>query len=267
MTTNPGYIESHVGDQKIAEDRAIRLFGGLDEPSAAERNWDMPGIEQPEWLAKAHNVHKGKRIFMIGSGPSLIDQLPILHKLRDEHTWTVNRIARWKELPFTPTYHSIAEPGPVVQWGQGILPIYDFPAVPDRIAIHWFPVTAPGWLWAPKAPDDVQMRWQGFWGLGDFLPPVPSGWASPLTTAQIAAWFGYDEFYFLGIDTTQTGQAWDKVGGRTKVMRSILTIEECFDRARQEIEKAGRRIVDCTPGGRINERGILPYEELEKVLG
>ena len=78
---------------------------------------------------------------------------------------------------------------------------------------------------------------------------------------------GYTEFYFLGVDTTQEGQAWDEKNGRTTYPRSILSILECFDRAKCQIEKAGRKIYDCTPGGRINQEGVLEYRALEDVLG
>ena len=250
--------------QTIDKDRALRLWNSFDDPPRPENNWEM-GIEQPKWLLDAHNTKSG-RIFILGTGPSLIGQLPLLHKLKDEATWTVNRMRQWENLPFIPTHHSVAEPGPITRWGKRILSPHDYPAARNRIAIHWFPVTAPGWLWAAKAHDDIQMRWQGFYGLGDTLPPVPSGWASPLTSCQIAAWLGYTEFYFLGVDTTQEGQAWDSVNGRTTYPRSILTILESADRARHQIEAAGRKIIDCTPGGRLNQEGVLPYMDLEEVL-
>jgi len=244
-------------------DRGLRMWNAWDEPTI-ETNFDM-GQEQPEWLINAHNTRSG-RIFMMGTGPSLIEQLPLLHKLKDEQTWTVNRMAHWGDLPFTPTHHGFAEPGPVLDWGRKVHPMYDYPTAMNRVAVHWFPVTAPGWLWVLKAHDDIQIRWHGYHGLGETLPALPSGWASPLTSSQVAAWLGYTEFYFLGVDTTQEGQAWDKERGRTAQVRSILTILECFDRAKCEIEKAGRKIFDCTPHGRINQEGILEYVPLEEVL-
>lgn len=250
-------------DQAVDKDRAARLWP-FDWMPKAKDDFDM-GFSQPEWVQKAHNSRTG-RVFMMGTGPSLSGQLALLRHLKDEHTWTVNRMARWKELPFTPLHHSIAEPGPVGGWGTFIHSQYDYPSATNRIAIHWYRVKAPGWLWCAKAHDDIQVRWQGFQGLGDYLPPLPTGWASPITSAQLAAWFGYTEFYFLGVDTTQEGQAWDVQRGRTTYKRSILTILECADRMRCEIERAGRKVYDCTPGGRLNEEGVLPYVPLQEVL-
>jgi hypothetical protein len=244
---------------------ALRIFNGIDSfQGTREDNWGVK-TEWPSWLNDVHNTKSG-RTFIFGSGPSLLSQLDLLPRMQQEETWTVNRIARWKDLPFTPVHHVTAEPGPIGAWGKMVYPIYDYPTAINRIAINWCPVTAPGWLWCPKAPDDIQMRWEGFEGLKDELGPLITGWASPLTLCQLAAWMGYTEFYFLGIDLTQTGQAWDKESGRTLYPRNERSILECFERARRDIERAGRAIIDCTPGGKVNAEGVLEYQELEEVL-
>lgn len=250
--------------EKKDETMCVRVFNGLEFQGSGANNWGMD-IKMPAWLEEAHNTRSG-RIFMCGTGPSLIEQLPRLKELKNESTWTVNRAKMWKELPFTPTHHSIAEPGPIIAWGNIIHQNYDFPEAVNRIAVSWWSVQAPGWLWCPKAPDDIQMRWEGFFGLGATLPPLPSGWASPLTCAQLAAWLGYTEIYFLGIDTTQVGQAWDKEKGRTAEPRNIRSILECFERAGRDMKRAGRVMRDCTPGGLVNREGALEYLTLEEAL-
>lgn len=273
MTTKPyrpGRLLQHIAKEyPIEEGFSLRAFeyfkNGNPNP---RRDWGMIDVQRPGWLHRVRNTCSG-RTFMFGTGPSLVSQLPLLPAMKDEHTWTVNRMRRWYEkgaLPFIPNNHIVAEPGPCPHWGKMVLPPYDFPEATNRIAINWWPVTAPGWLWCPKAPDDIQMRWQDAWGCGDYLPPLPTGWASPLTGAQLALWMGYDEIIFLGIDTTQDGQAWDVEDGRTLVPRSIRSICESFDRFRIYVQRHGRKVWDCTPGGRINEEGILPYRDLEEIL-
>jgi hypothetical protein len=244
-----------------------RLFGGLEGQDKPEDNWGMRGIEMPQWVLDAHNTKSG-RIFMFGSGPSLYNQRPLLRKLNGTDTWTVNRFRKFRP-PFIPTYHGVTEPGPIGHWGEYILQVYDFPEAQNRIAVNWWPLNnIPGWKWVPKAPDEYQVRWEGWFGLGDYLPPIPTAWASPLTFGQLACWFGYDELIYLGVDTTQEGQAWAPETGRTMQPRAIHSILECADRARIQIERAGRRIIDCTPGGRLNEEqgGPLPYVPLSEVL-
>ena len=243
-----------------------RGFTEMKLPSSPKENWGCDDFEQPAWLSEAHNKLSG-RCFLFGSGPSLVSQLPLLHHMQDEYTITCNRMAKWKDLPFTPWTHCVTEPNPVRDFGRGgVASVYDYPTAQNKVCCIWFPVVHPKWAWVPKAPDDIQMRWHGFWGLQDFLPPIPTGWASPLTISQFAAWLGFTEFYFIGIDTTQEGQAWDVKDGRTQNPRAIRSICESFDRARMEINRAGRSMFDCTPGGRINREGILEYRDLAEVL-
>jgi hypothetical protein len=250
---------------EIEDSMSIRGFPGVEGyQGTPETDWDMK-IAWPSWINDIRNTCKG-RCFLFGSGPSLIQQLPILDRMRNETTFTVNRIGKWKNLPFTPSYHCIAEPGPTGAWGSIIWPQYDHDVTVGKIACNWWPVTAKGWMWCPKAPDDIQMRWEGWFGTGDILPPLPTGWASPLTISQIAGWMGFTEFYFLGIDTTQLGQAWDAEKGRTTEPRNIRSILECFERAGRDIKRAGRTVYDCTPGGLINQEGALEFLPLEEVL-
>jgi hypothetical protein len=260
----------HLERPATGEGFAIRAFDFLNQPEyTPENEWLMQDIEWPEWIDEAHNTYSG-RVFIFGTGPSLVEQQPLLGRLQNEWTWTVNRMRTWwakGQLPFIPSHHLVTEPGPCsVMWGSRMLSAYDFPEARNRIAINWWPVTAEGWLWCPKAPDDVHMRWVGFHGLDDTLPPLPTGWASPLTAAQLACWMGHTEIYFLGIDTTQEGQAWDPIAGRTLYERNIRSICESFERARMDIERAGRKVYDATPNGRINQEGILEYRDLAEIL-
>jgi hypothetical protein len=219
----------------------------------------------PPWVNELHNKFSG-RCFLFGTGPSLAQQIPILEKMRDEYTFTCNRMKLWKELPFTPWVHCLTEPWPIVDWGRAVGNLYDYKEASNRIACAWFPVVAPGWQWLPKAADDIQCRWQGYWGTQDFLPPLPTAWASPITIGQLALWMGFTELYLVGCDTTQDGQAWDVEKGRTKFPRSIRSILECADRAYRDVKRAGRILNDCTPGGRLNMEGAIPYRDLKDVL-
>jgi hypothetical protein len=245
-------------------DATRRLFNGLDNQWGPDEMWGMPGIEMPQWVKDAHNTKTG-RVFMFGSGPSLAKQRDLLKMMKNEDTWTVNRFRRFRP-PFIPTYHGVTEPGPIGGWGSYIIGMYDFPEAEHRIAVNWWPVDVPGWSWVPKAPDEIQVRWEGWFGLGEDLPPLPTAWASPLTFGQLACWFGYTELIYLGVDTTQEGQAWAPETGRTMQTRAIHSILECAERGRMQIERAGRHIWDATPGGRLNEEGALPYRDLEEIL-
>jgi hypothetical protein len=272
-TKKPNMLLQHIArEQRIEEGFVLRAFDtfALSDIDTPENDWGLADMADHSWLDGVHNFYQNKRAFMFGTGPSLVQQRSLLPALASEDTWTVNRMRFWYMsggLPFKPTHHIVTEPGPCTWWGKMVEPRYDFPEAKNRIAINWWPVTAPGWLWCPKAPDDIQIRWQGMFGFGEDLPPLPTGWASPLTGSQLAYWMGYETIYMLGIDTTQEGQAWDPILGRTLQPRQIRTILDCFERASREVKRHGRKMYDCTPGGRINQEGILEYVELGDVIG
>ena len=250
---------------QIEADKGIRAFSnwlfGAENP---DNNWGLEYL-MPQWLEETHNKYSG-RCFLMGTGPSLASQKALMSRLVGEYTFTCNRMALWNDLPFKPFVHCVTEPQPFLEWGIRIIPLYDYPGAQNKVACIWWPTSVPGWLWCPKAPEEIQIRWQGFYGLKQKFSPLPTGWASPLTIAQLAAWMGFREFYFLGIDTTDKGQAWDVEHGRTVFPRNTRSILECFERARIDIQLAGAKVYDCTPGGRVNQEGILQYVELGDVV-
>ena len=57
---------------------------------------------------KFHNIHKGKRCFIIGSGPSV--KFVDFKSLKDEYTFTVNQFARFENYQdLNPNYHVFAD--------------------------------------------------------------------------------------------------------------------------------------------------------------
>lgn len=242
-----------------------RIFSNQNLPDESEDNWGMQ-LMQPDWIDQVHNTHVGERCFIFGTGPSLIDQLPLLQNMNDEYTFTCNRVNKWKERPFKPWLHCVTEPGPLLVWGAAVGSAYDVPDAVNRVACCWSTVYAKGWNWLPKAPDDIQVRWQGAWGMGDYLPPIPTAWASPLTISQLALWMGFTELYILGTDLTQMGQAWDREQGTTKFPRNIRSIVECADRLNRDVWRNGRKIYDCCPVGRMQQEGVMPYMDLAEVV-
>ena len=262
--SNP--FKHRVASLEERKDMGIRIFSNLNLPDDPATNWGMEDLGDLPWLDEVHNTMKGQMCFLIGTGPSLIDQLPLLKYLNNEYTFTCNRLNKWKERPFSPWLHCVTEPNPLVAWGAGVGPLYEVKDAVNWVACCWSRVTAKGWNWLPKAPDDVQVRWQGTFGMDDHLPPIPTAWASPLTISQLALWMGFDELYFLGNDLTQMGQAWDREQGTTKFPRNIRSIMECADRINRDIWRRGRKVYDCTPYGRMNEEGVMKYISLEEVL-
>jgi hypothetical protein len=242
-----------------------------------------------EW----HNIAEG-RIFMLGSGPSLINQLPLLALLERETTFACNSLPAWKELPFTPTYYGVTD----IE-SQEVLDGLTWPEMKmHKFHVGWRDPIGRGadvlddehptnldFIWVEKAKENVQMWNHGFVGLGDELTPLPTGRTSPFTLTQLAAWMGYREFYFLGIEQTR-GYCYDPDAtmGFTnrhsfpldKSPKYQMAVQRSAERMRVDIEMAGGKVYDCSPGGLLNEtnniqRGIktpviLEYRNLGEVL-
>lgn len=212
---------------------------------------------------------KSKRIFMLGVGPSLREQADDLALLEKEHTFACNRMPLWKELPFTPTYYGLTEPMNAQQieyydritserWGDKV----------QRFVIHPEQIDKPGWTWIQKEKDEgpLAMRLHGLTGFGDTLAPLKTGRTSPLTLLQVAAWMGYREFYFLGIDFWPKGYCFDPEAdpGVTVHERTLKGVADSLRVAKQVVEENGGIMVDCTYQGKMNK--VLGYKPLSEVI-
>ena len=236
--------------------------------------------EQSAEVMALHNTRSG-RIFIFGTGPSLVEQRPVLERLKDEATFSCNGLPLWKDLPFVPMYHGVSD-------------IYDMDVLGrmafDHLDMQRFQVTwhdkhlprHPAYLFIKKAHDHIQVFPNGFVGLDDDLPPIPTGRTTPLTLAQVAAWMGYREFYFLGLDCSvdycygkvDAYLKYHKGGGDHTGHRYLQAIQRCFGEARRAVEAVGGCMCDCTPDGFLSGHGarrgapaksVLPYKLLEEV--
>lgn len=229
-----------------------------------------------------HNTCSG-RIFILGNGPSLLETKG-LEMLKDEVTFCCNNFGMWTERPFDPTYYGISD-------------IIDMEVLENRVYPEIETIRFNTMWEGPQWPthdafihvekhEGNGISGVGFVGLGDTLPPLPTGRTTPFTNTQIAAWLGYREFYFLGIEQSH-GYVHDPKGEMTYYRRQVfpvdnhvkyfLAVQRCGARMRQDIEQAGGSIYDCTPHGFLNETGpmrsgdaqrkiIFQYKSLEEVL-
>tara|TARA_Y100000034_G_C6873417_1_gene399091 strand:+ start:254 stop:937 length:684 start_codon:yes stop_codon:yes gene_type:complete len=222
--------------------------------------WGTP-IKQPPEVLALHNQYRGERLFVFGTGPSLKGMsLQTLDRLQEEHTFTSNKISLWEDLPFDPEFHGLSEHESMPHLREDIYDVGE-----QRFACHWGPVDVPGWQWVAKAPDGIRVWKDGMVGLGDDLPPLPSAAASPITLGvQLGVWMGFDPIYLLGCDNSTTGQVFADIPRvAPHPDQSRQSAATCF----QTLYSAHRSLVDCTPGGDFNERGLVPYKALEDVLG
>tara|TARA_Y100000310_G_scaffold328753_1_gene397397 strand:- start:2300 stop:2959 length:660 start_codon:yes stop_codon:yes gene_type:complete len=211
-----------------------------------------------------HNFYKGEELFVLGTGPSLrAVPIGVLGMLDKEYTFTTNKLARWEECPFTPSFHGLSEKEDMPLLDS---PLYQFGSGTKRFACAWAPVEAEGWQWVAKAPDDIGIWKDGMVGLDADLPPLPTASSTPITLGvQLGVWMGFDPIYLLGCDNTASGQVFD--GAETRDHPHPKRTESSVRRCAEDLKAAGRSLIDCTEGGMLNRSGAVPYKPLEDVFG
>jgi hypothetical protein len=196
------------------------------------------------------------RIFIFGTGQSLIEQLPLLRQMEHEVTFCCNRIHQWKDLPFTPTffsceYHALDRVSPVPSCDEIRFLIYRSKEVY---------IDDGNWVHVSKQKKRI--------GCFDNDPEYVCAalGTSVGVDAQLAAWMGYDPIYLLGLDhAPNTGYCFRPEARRTFLFGD--KVSEQWDNLKTAFYEAGRHIYDCTPMGGLNQNGPLEYRVLGGVLG
>lgn len=244
-------------------------------PAAYLHPWRREAIRR---LTALKNVHQGQRAFIIGNGPSL--KQTDLQKLKGEVTFGMNRIyLMFAELGFSTTYLSVVNDLVIEQTAS------DLAALPIPKFLTWrscrffssdqFPnsqaANLPTFLYttydSPRFSRDVRGRvWEGA--------------TVTYVTLQLAFHMGFSEVYLIGVDhnyetkgtpnttITSTGDDPNHFSGQYfgKGFRwqlpDLETSEMAYKMARQAYEKAGRRVLDATVGGKLTIFEKVDYNSL-----
>lgn len=221
-------------------------------------------------LQKLHNRYKGRRGFIIGSGPSLASvPRPLLEKLKDEATIGLNLVLK-SDLPFAPTMLALclAE----WQWTKG----HGLDWLVDQLmgTTHRLP---PLKFYANEVPS--QLMWDaGFQfvamrdgermddtgrveGMGDYLSEVSVGHSVATAAIQIALWLGFDPIYLLGCDASRDGHAYDQDDPAIREDQAgfVASAAKC----EEVMAVRGRTLIDLTQDGNLT----ITKGSLAEVLG
>lgn len=230
-------------------------------PGAYLHPWRREGVRR---LAALKDIHKGKRAFIIGNGPSLKNT--DMSRLKGEITFGMNRIyLMFPELGFRTTYLSVVN-DLVIEQTAADLAALDMPKFLTWRSRKFFTnlqlstSNLPTFLYStydsPRFSRDVRGRiWEGA--------------TVTYVTMQLAFHMGISEVYLIGVDhnydtkgkpnTTITSDGDDPnhfhAGYFGKGFRwqlpDLETSEIAYRMARQAYESAGRRIADATAGGKL----------------
>lgn len=240
-------------------------------PDAYFHPWRRESIRR---LAALKDIHKGKRAFIIGNGPSL--RQTDLSKLRNEFTFGMNRIyLLFPELGFHTTYFVSINDLVIEQFKDEILALPMPKFLAWRSHRHFSPqlqfTQLPIFLYtsytSPRFSKTVTGRvWEG---------------ATVTNVAlQIAFHMGFEKVILIGVDHnfTSKGDANKTVvsqgddpnhfapnyfgKGAKWQLPDLDTSEIGYSLARESYRKAGREVIDATVGGKLMIFPKVDYNSL-----
>ena len=248
---------------------AVRRIPQL--PAAYFHPWRRESIRR---LAALKDIHKGKRAFIIGNGPSL-KQTDLL-KLKNEFTFGMNRIyLLFPELGFHTTYFCATNDLVIEQFHEDILALSMPKFLAWRSHRHF----------SPQLPIDQlpTFLFTSYTGPG-FSPDVRGRvWEGATVTnmaLQLAFHMGFEKVILIGVDHnfTSKGEANKTVvsqgddpnhvspnyfgKGVRWQLPDLDTSEIGYAFARDAYQKAGREVVDATVGGKLTIFPKVDYASL-----
>ncbi len=252
-----------------------------DSYDALRRIPELPGAYLHPWrresikrLSALKDIHKGKRAFIIGNGPSL--KQTDVSKLKNEITFGMNRIyLAFPEWGFTTSYLCVTNDLVVEQFVDDINALTIPKFIAWRSHRHFNPQSPisniPTFIYTsytgPRFTSDVRHRvWEGatvtnlalqlayFMGIETaILIGVDHNFASKGEANQTVVSQGDDPNHFMP-NYFGAGVKWQ--------LPDLDTSEIGYTFARQAYEKAGRKILDATIGGKLQIFPKVEYNTL-----
>jgi hypothetical protein len=244
-------------------------------PAAYLHPWRRTALAR---LAKLKDIHKGQRAFIIGNGPSL--KQTDLNKLKGEITFGMNRIyLMFPELGFSTTYLSVVNSLVIEQTASDLAALQIPKFITWRSRNFFNPEQFTG-----KRADNLPTFLHTTYDAPRFSPDVRGrvweGATVTYVTMQLAFHMGISKVILVGVDHNYTttgkpnttitsegddpnhfsGQYFGK--GFRWQLPDLETSEIAYRMARQAYEKAGRRILDATVGGKLTIFEKADYSQL-----
>lgn len=240
-------------------------------PTAFFHPWRRESIKR---LAKLKDIHKGKRAFVIGNGPSL--KQTDLSKLKNEITFGMNRIyLMFPEWGFQTTYFCATNNLVIEQFHQDILGL-SMPRFLAWRSHHYFPQDLP----SSKIPTFIYTSYTGPGFSHDVRGRVWEGATVTNVALQIAFHMGITQVILIGVDHnfTSKGEANKTVvsegddpnhvssnyfgKGVRWQLPDLDTSEIGYALALEHYARAGREVLDATVGGKLTIFPKVDYNSL-----
>ena len=232
-------------------------------------------------LSKFHNIHKGERCFIVGTGPSL--RMEDVDMLKDEYTFAVNScLTMYDKTEWRGTYYGIVDSHAVEIMGDKLkrddIPVFfytDYDATYDGENGIAFP-----------KDDSANMMTDTFWKRlfpkafpetdfsGDITKVVYTGKSVVYAMLQFAAYMGFSEIYLLGVDCNyaQPKMYSDNVtyiDHKTKwtqerLLKNGNQMLPQFEIAKKYADEHGFKIYNATRGGQLETFERVNLEDIIK---
>jgi hypothetical protein len=252
-----------------------------DTYDALRRIPELPGAYLHPWrresirrLGELKDIHKGKRAFIIGNGPSL--RKTDLSKLKNEITFGMNRVyIAFPEWGFATTYLCITNDLVVEQFVDDINMLTIPKFIAWRSHRHFSPQSP-----VAKLPTFIYTSYTGPRFTPDVRRRVWEGATVTNLALQIAYHMGVEKAIMIGVDHNfaSKGDANKAVVSEGDDQNHFLpnyfgkgvkwqlpdldTSEIGYTFAREAYRKAGREVVDATVGGKLTIFPKVDYNSL-----
>lgn len=236
-------------------------------PAATFHPWRRDSIRR---LAQLQDIHRGKRCFIIGNGPSL-KQTDLSH-LKGEYTLGQNRIyLAFPDWGFSTSYY-LSVNDLVVEQCAGEIQNLSMPRF-----VSW---RARQWLKPQENLYFIHTTYSGEKFARDIRERVWEGGTVTYTSLQVAYYLGFSQVILVGVDhnyvtpgkpnATVVSQGDDPnhfdPGYFGKGFRwqlpDLVQWEEAYRLARRTYEADGRSVIDATVGGKLQVFTKVDYNSL-----
>jgi hypothetical protein len=240
-------------------------------PAAYLHPWRRESIRR---LAELKNIHKGKRAFILGNGPSL--KQTDLSKLNNEFTFGMNRIyLLFPELGFHTTFFCATNDLVIEQFHDDILAL-PMPKFLAWRSHHYFSKT----LQLSNVPTFLYTSYTGPRFSPDVRGRIWEGATVTNVALQLAFHMGFEKIILIGVDHnfTSKGEANKTVisqgddpnhvspnyfgKGIKWQLPDLDTSEIGYAFARDAYQKADREVLDATVGGKLTIFPKVDYNSL-----
>lgn len=195
LIINTRRVDDAINDQLFDLDHTYEVVNLFDGTKCAKINTNND-------IKVYHNIHKGKRCFFIGTGPSLsYEDLDKLYE-RKEICISCNKIfLAFKHTKWRPDYY-IAQDDKVIK--QNLEEIYQIEAkhkfIGDYVPEFWDSPKAEGFIKFHIVNEEYYPNYPGF--SIDASSHVYEGYSVSYSALQLAAYLGFSEVYLIGCDSS-----------------------------------------------------------------